>query len=332
LFLAGLFCGLAVSLRIQLAPAVAFAALYFCRRNWRKGLPAVSAGLLLPVLGFGLVDAFTWSYPFQSFLLYYWVNIVKGRAAFYGTEPWYWYLLKMAMHFGPMLILALLGVRRSPFLGWIALLILVPLSAISHKEVRFIYPLVPITITLAALGIGEIADKLSLRMGSSLPSRSVALVGLAFCVIISGFIGSQFTGWKDSGSVDHRVHIGSLASAFDRLSRESVCGVGSFPVYPVDDPDPNDFSHPGPGAVTGGGYAHLHQNVPIVAVPPGGNLGEPSSFNVVLSLTGKLGDAAHDFKLEQCWGERPCVYRRAGACTAPSPENLANAVLEHAGQ
>ena len=34
MLLAGIFCGLAMSIRIQLAPAAGFAALYFCYPNW----------------------------------------------------------------------------------------------------------------------------------------------------------------------------------------------------------------------------------------------------------------------------------------------------------
>src|SRR5437588_502078 len=59
LFLAGLLCGLAMSLRIQLFPAVAVAGLYFCRSRWRAKIPAVLAGILLPVAVFGAVDAIT---------------------------------------------------------------------------------------------------------------------------------------------------------------------------------------------------------------------------------------------------------------------------------
>src|ERR1019366_3280728 len=84
LFLAGLFLGLAVSLRMQLAPAVAFAVLYFCHQNWRRRGTAIFAGLLLPVVVFGLVDAITWSYSFQSFLRLFWVDVVEKKSAFFG--------------------------------------------------------------------------------------------------------------------------------------------------------------------------------------------------------------------------------------------------------
>jgi len=56
LLLAGAFCGLAMALRIQLAPAVGFALLYFCYPDWRKRIVPLAAGALVPVLAFGLVD------------------------------------------------------------------------------------------------------------------------------------------------------------------------------------------------------------------------------------------------------------------------------------
>lgn len=305
LFLAGLCCGLAMSLRIQLAPAVAFAAIYFCSANWRKRLPAVAAGLLLPVLAFGLVDAFTWSYPFQSFFLYFWVNVVEGRAAIYGTAPWSWYAYMLAKHFGPILVLALIGVRRSPFLGWIAFFILAPLSIIGHKEIRFLYPLVPILITLAAIGIVRIAAELNGWIKSPLSRRSVVVSALAVFLITSGFVGSQFSGWHE---------LPTVVRAFDKLSQDpTLCGVGLYWV------------------VFSGGYTHLHQKVPMVVIPQGVRLtGETASFNALFTRR-DLIDPKDGFKLEDCWGGA-CLYRRPGTCAPPPQGSEINAFLQRRGE
>src|SRR5262245_33463776 len=119
MFLSGLLCGLAVAFRPQLAPAALFAAIYFCRPRWRERWRAVAAGLLVPLISFGLVDAWTWSYPFQSFFRYVWVNIVEGRSKLYGTEPWYWYVGVLAQHMGLLVLFAVIGAARSPFLAGI---------------------------------------------------------------------------------------------------------------------------------------------------------------------------------------------------------------------
>lgn len=58
----------------------------FCRSDWRKRIPIVAAGLLLPVLIFGLVDAFTQLHPFQSFYMYFYTNLIQRRSAAFGVK------------------------------------------------------------------------------------------------------------------------------------------------------------------------------------------------------------------------------------------------------
>jgi hypothetical protein len=308
MFLAGIFCGLAVSLRLQLAPAVAFAALWFCYPNWRKRILPVAAGLLLPVVSFGLVDMITWSYPFQSFFRIFWINIVEGRAKIYGVMPWYWYLEILSARLGPMVFLSVIGTRRSPFLGWIALIILVSHSVIGHKEARYVYPLVPLGITLAALGVLEVAPAFNTGRKSPLSSRAIVVSGLAFCALSSGFLAL-------APHLDWSLRSGSLA-AFDQLSRDStLCGVG---VYKIDWQNTS-------------GYAHLHQNVPIVLLRQASELEQEwRSFNAVVTR-GSLTDPKDGFQLAGCWNG-VCLYRRAGPCTPPQEGMEINRALVRADQ
>jgi hypothetical protein len=304
LFLAGLFCGSAVALRIQFAPAVAFAVLYFCRSNWRSRLPAVAGGILLPIAVFGLTDAFTWSYPFQSFVRYVWSNVVERKSEFYGTKPWYWYLEILASHYGPILLLALVGLRRSAFLGWIALIILASHSVLAHKEIRFLYPIVPILITLAALGIVEVARMLESFRRKPISAPAVVAVSLALFAIASGARAAL------AASRDYwTLHSGGLIT-LNRLSREpAVCGVGLYEV---------------PWFETGA-YAHLHQPVPIVLIPKGAQFQEQAaSFNFALT-GGTLANPPNDFTLQKCWNG-VCLYHRPGSCVPPR-ENEINAAL-----
>jgi hypothetical protein len=301
LFLAGLFCGLAMSLRIQLFPAVVVAGLYFCWSRWRARTAVVLAGILLPAAVFGAVDAITWSYPFQSFFRYFWVNAVEGRSALYGTEPWYWYTLILLAHLGPMLFLALLGVRRSPFLGWIALAILAPHSILPHKEVRFIYPLMPILITLAALGTMEIAKELDRFLKSPIFPKVIAGIAMILFAVLSVFLAPQFAYWERSG--------GSMA-LIDRLSRDStVCGLGVH----------------GVSWFYTGGYTHLHRQVPIVLLSEGAWLDRQSSTINAVIANGTRPHLRSDFSLTGC-SDGVCLYQRPGSCASPQ-ENEVNAVL-----
>ena len=80
LFFAGLFCGLAVSLRMYLAPAIYLQSFISAIRTGEERTLPTSLGLLLPIVSFGLVDGVTWSYPFQSFFGFLWVVVVHGQS------------------------------------------------------------------------------------------------------------------------------------------------------------------------------------------------------------------------------------------------------------
>ncbi len=304
LFLAGLFLGAAVSIRMQLAPAVAFAAIYFCHKRWARRGPFLISGLLVPVAIFGLVDAATWSYPFQSYFLYFKVVVLEGRGLLFGTSPWYWYLWMLAVHFFPLLLLALVGVRRSPFLGWVAFIILVSHSLIAHKEYRFIYPMMPIVITLAALGFVEFAEDFKAWGNSNLSPKMIGAAGLIFCICASGFVAWKSPRWNPKALI-----------AMDRLSIDSsVCGVGLYEVQ----------------WIRTGGYSHLHENVPIILVQQKSELeAQIPGFNALLTH-GTFTDQKARFKSEGCWNE-VCLYRRPGPCIASSQYHEVNKVLRETG-
>jgi len=317
MFLAGIFTGLAMSLRIQLAPAVGFAALYFCYANWRKRILPLAAGLLLPVVGFGLVDAVTWSHPFQSFLVYYHVHshflsvpslpgVEAVERAGAGNSPtWYLYLTMLCAHLGPVAFLVLMGIRRSPFLGCLALIHLAFHSLFSFNSLRYLYPIVPLEITLAALGLMELVPTFNTWRTSPLSPRTIVGGGLAFLALSSCLLVPEVSWSRGSGSL----------AAFDQLSGDStLCGVGVYriPWWSIGD------------------YAHLHQNVPILLLGEVHEVREQSaSFNALI-VDGTLTDRSRTFELSGCW-HGVCVYRRQGPCAAPRADNEINSVLRKNG-
>lgn len=305
LFWAAVACGIALSLRIQLAPAVVFACIFFCQSRWRKRVPVVVFGMLLGIAAFGLADLFTWGRPFQSSYLYFWENVVEGKSLLYGREPWYWYLIEQMQHLGPVLILALVGVRRSAFLGWIALIILGTHSAVGHKEARFLYPLLPIVMVLSALGFVEIAKQLNSLFRMSPTQKSVILSGLFCFLLTSSLFASNFPYWlKDSGAM----------TVFSHLStNRNLCGVGLY----------------GVPWFNSGGYTYLHQDVPIVLVSePDVFERETSTFNALVASE-HLSILSNAFGLSGCWNG-VCLYERRGSCTAPDGYEI-NKQLQQTG-
>ena len=299
MFLAGIFCGLAVMLRIQLGFAVAFATLYFCYPNWRKRILPLAAGLLLPVLAFGFVDMLVWAQPFHSYISYIRADLQGGKR--YGVLPWYWYLEMLFAHLGPIAFLVLMGIRRSAFLAWVALIILLTHNIFGHKEVRFLYPMVPLEITLAALGIMELVPVFNTGRKRPLSSRAIVVSGLAFFAICSCVLIRQFDWSRNAGSL----------AAFDQLSRDpALCGVA---VYKI-------------GWWDTGGYAHLHKNVPILLFGNASELSEESQTFNSLVTAGSLSGKLDGFDSAGC-SNGVCVYRRPGPCTPPREGNEINWML-----
>lgn len=100
-----------------------------------------------------------WTFPPYNWLNF---NISKSLAVFYGRNPWHYYLLQgiplLCTTSLPFVIPALVkpssktadqaNVLRT--LSYTVLTTVAVLSLISHKEVRFIYPLLPVLSVLAA--------------------------------------------------------------------------------------------------------------------------------------------------------------------------------------
>jgi hypothetical protein len=186
-------------------------------------------------------------------------------------------------------------------LGWVALIHLAFHSFYGAGEVRYLYPLVPLEITLAALGIMELVPAFNARRKSPLSSRTIIVGGLALLALSSCLLVPNFDWYRRSGSL----------VAFDQLSRDpTLCGVGIYRI----------------GWWNIGGYTHLHQNVPIVLLQQASELEqEPRSFNAVVTR-GSLSDPKDGFELAGCWNGY-CLYRRPGPCTPLQGGNEINYYL-----
>jgi hypothetical protein len=186
-------------------------------------------------------------------------------------------------------------------LGCVALIHLAFHSFYGAGEVRYLYPLVPLEITLAALGIMELAPAFNARRKSPLSSRTIIVGGSALLALSSCLLVTNFDWYERSGSL----------VAFDQLSRDpTLCGVGIYRV----------------GWWNIGGYTHLHQNVPIVLLQQASELEqEPRTFNAVVTH-GNLSDPKDGFELAGCWNGY-CLYRRPGPCTPLQGGNEINNYL-----
>jgi hypothetical protein len=291
LFLVGVLLGLTVCLRIQFVPVVLLVGLWILSWEWKTRCAPLCIGAFAVILVFGAVDAFTWSYPFYSYYSYFRENIYHHRAASFGVLPWYYYLGSLFVHTGPLPIFAVIGARRSPILGWACLAVMVPHSFIAHKEFRYIYPVLPILLTLSAVGLLQSMDLLRQETGWR-PSTRTALVGAAACVLLcSLLLANRYPRWgKASGAL----------MAFRSLSEDrQACGVAVLQVNWWDT----------------GGYTYLHRPIPVFFYTRSSDVSGLEAFNRVVSS--EATPPLRGYTLAEC-RDGVCIYQRQGGCEMAS--------------
>ncbi|KAK2003378.1 Alg9-like mannosyltransferase [Colletotrichum falcatum] len=119
------------------------------------GALVLSVSLVSDRLYFG-----EWAFPPYKFLYF---NLSQSLAVFYGRNDWHYYLSQglplLSIAYLPFVLVALYRSPSTPSkirtqtlktLSWTVYVVIATLSLVSHKEVRFIYPLLPILHVLAA--------------------------------------------------------------------------------------------------------------------------------------------------------------------------------------
>jgi GPI mannosyltransferase 3 len=164
IFLAGIAFGLAFVTRFQvlLLDAGAVAWLLWSgagsRRVWSLlvagGLVALAAGAAIDAWGYGAISFPLWNYYLAQF--------PGGVLAKYAFEPqWWWYvpavIWKAGWPAGVALVAGFAGLcvhRRVPALLWVMVPFVLFHSFITHKEVRFFFPMLVAVPYVIVLGLG----------------------------------------------------------------------------------------------------------------------------------------------------------------------------------
>ncbi len=325
--LIGVLLGITFILRFHTAPMVFLAAIWVCGADVKARWPKLLAGAAIPLLFQALLDWATLGTPLQSVWLNFWVNVVAARSDIYGVVPFYWYPGGLFLAWGgafPLLIgAALLGARRAPLLGWMVLVHLGAHSLIGHKELRFLYPIMPLLIVLAGLGLCRVLARLRGFAEAAPRVMAPALVGICAVSLIGatnpGYIGN----WRS-------LRGGLEATDFLR-GQEEICGIGV-----VNGPDWKGYWTPT------GGYVRLHRDVPMYPGVDAAALNALAPRFNYASLPRPVGDKLAGYARQHCWdfniggtieADDPewCVYRRPGMC-APDPAAAINPALIQADQ
>ena len=307
----GFGLALALGLRLQLAPAVAAIAWWVARGSIRRWSRMIAGGLL-PAAVFGGVDAVALGSPFQSIWKNVVVNLVEGRAAYYGTDPWHWYADEILRRDGPIAVLLLaffaLGARRAPLLAGVAGIVWLTHIVIGHKELRFLYPAAPFAVIVAGLGVSSALDRAS-RLAERWGREVLHVAALGLTVALAVAV-SLRTEWRDEWRRDADRLV--LAHILAERSDDEVCGIGLVGV---------DWWH-------SGGVTHIARSAPIhVFDQSNPDLGtrpvtaaDLSAFDWAMTRRADAlpAEAGSPWRREACRGS-VCLWHRPGGCRS-TPE------------
>ena len=231
LFWAGSILGLAFVLRVQLAPAIALIALWTTTRNrWTDFLSVAAGGSVVLALA-ALLDAVTLGSPLASVWRYVLYNSYYDVSATFGTSPWYLYafveLVVWRYGLAAVLILAMLGTRRTWLSLATALVIVAAHSLIGHKEYRFIYPAIVLLAVQAGIGLAGLVECVREKLGFGrwrmLARRTVPVLaaGLWCALSLTTWTGPVLAAFRNRA---HDYLLAASAVAHD----PSLCGIGMY--------------------------------------------------------------------------------------------------------
>lgn len=169
--LAGLAAGMAFESRFQLGFMIAGLGLWvlWYRRDWRLMMGALVGFSVVFALG-RYIDH--WGYGDWTItpLAYFRVNIMENKASAFGVQPWWWYFKKIFNEIPPPLGFAFLfGMpvvwwrMRSHIITWATVPFLLVHIVIGHKELRFLFPLLPLCTVLLVIAYQGFLESLRER-------------------------------------------------------------------------------------------------------------------------------------------------------------------------
>ena len=135
------------------------------RRAWRRALaltPCAVAGVAVTLAGFG-IDRLCygrWVFVWRNFLAF---NLLSSGPDYYGTHPPLWYFTHafpalLALH-APLLVAGARQAEGRRALLAAVLLAAAALSRAAHKELRFLYPLLPLLHGYAGLALSRMPPR-----------------------------------------------------------------------------------------------------------------------------------------------------------------------------
>jgi len=293
LILAGLLLGLGFLFRFQTAVFSGVFVIALAWTDWRMWRHLLVGGVAALMIG-AISDLAAGQTPFLWVWQNFHENVIVGRAARYGVNPWYDYPWQLILQSQGMILLAAV---LAPFGGrkmWPLLLAcvaeLVALSLIGHKEVRFVFLSTTGLVILGAVGGARLFE--AWPVTARIPRWAPAIVVLLVAIVAYG----------PGGIAAQRGNSELSRLAYKAARDPRVCGIAMADQH---------FWYTS--------YAYLGRPVPIYAVSPFRNGGRPSEIQAaanayVANANEPLLKGYRRVDCRQGEAARHCLWRRAGPC------------------
>jgi hypothetical protein len=146
----------------------------------------------VPVLAAGgLLDWVTWGGPFHHLIEYFRFNWIESGADVFGVQT-AWSYVSLLVSTAPLLAFFLLPAvvglvrvaRQAPEPVVVAGLYLFVLSALGHKEARFLLPILPVLATITAAGLVSLVGPWLVRHAPATHTRMAILAIATVAVVV----------------------------------------------------------------------------------------------------------------------------------------------------
>lgn len=218
--------GLAVLARLQMGIFCIGALGILLGRRHFSNARLVFGILLVWAFLFGLLDALTWGHWFHSARQYLQFNLVEGKSSMFGTDTADYYARYAFSSMGVLALVmawaSLWASRKALGLFLIAVSFFLLHTIIPHKELRFLYPVLPVFSALAAIGASRLPKNWNrLLLGALLLTTCVS--ALNFPKLTFGDLGA-YVRERPHSSAHHDVEgVNQLLMAASQ--NHDVCGV-----------------------------------------------------------------------------------------------------------
>ncbi len=162
LIFAGLSIGVAFMFKFSTAIIAIPLLIYLILKKKWFGAFTFCLAILFMIIIQGVIDLVTWGTFLHSPIVFFQYNIISSSSSIHGTYPFYAYLGIFAYAYSFFAVMYLLyltiGANKNEktfFLIAISLFFVLILSFIAHKEYRFILPVLPLLVLIAANGMNK---------------------------------------------------------------------------------------------------------------------------------------------------------------------------------